>query len=133
MSLVAAGAGKIIAADINPEALALAEEFGATHTVLSNGDLPDTVREITGHGVDYAFEAIGLPETIGIMPDCVRRGGKAVIVGLPPEDAPVSIDALALAEQGKTLIGSNYGSTVPARDFRCWRSCTSAAYCRSIG
>ncbi|WP_146341302.1 zinc-binding dehydrogenase [Nesterenkonia sp. NBAIMH1] len=117
MSLVAAGAGKIIAADINPEALALAEEFGATHTVLSNGDLPDKVREITGHGVDYAFEAIGRPETIGIMPDCVRRGGKAVIVGLPPEDAPVSVDALALAEQGKTLIGSNYGSTVPPRDF----------------
>ena len=38
-------------------------------------------------------------------------------VGLPPRDQPVPIDALALAEEGKSLLGSNYGSTVPARDF----------------
>lgn len=40
-----------------------------------------------------------------------------MIVGLPPQGRPVPIDALALAEEGKFLIGSNYRSTVPARDF----------------
>lgn len=40
-----------------------------------------------------------------------------MIVGLPPQGRPVPIDALALAEEGKSLIGSNYRSTVPARDF----------------
>lgn len=117
MGLALAGASPIIAADVNPESLELAREFGATHTVLSDASLPEKVREITGEGAEYAFEAIGRPQTIAQMPACLKRGGTAVIVGLPPQDAPVQIDALALAEEGKRLLGSNYGSTVPARDF----------------
>jgi S-(hydroxymethyl)glutathione dehydrogenase/alcohol dehydrogenase len=51
------------------------------------------------------------------MPATLKRGGTAVVVGLPPQDRPVAIDVLALAEEGKSIVGSNYGSTVPARDF----------------
>ncbi|GAA3837799.1 Zn-dependent alcohol dehydrogenase [Brevibacterium ammoniilyticum] len=117
MSLALAGANPIIAADVSGEALALAAAFGATHTLTSGPDLATEVKEITGTGVDCAFEAIGRRETIELMTSCAAPGGTAVIVGLPPEDDPVSIDALHLAEEGKRLVGSNYGSTVPARDF----------------
>jgi Zn-dependent alcohol dehydrogenase len=117
MGLALAGASTIIVADVTEESLELAREFGATHTVRSDSSLAERVREIVPEGVDVAFEAIGRAETIAIMPSALTRGGTAVIVGLPPQGHPVPIDALALAEQGKTLVGSNYGSTVPARDF----------------
>jgi Zn-dependent alcohol dehydrogenase len=89
----------------------------ATHTLVPSDGLADEVAMITGGGAAYAFEAIGRVQTIESLPSLIAAGGKAVIVGLPPEDSPVSIDALALAESGKSLIGSNYGSTVPGRDF----------------
>lgn len=117
MSLALAGANPIIAADISDEALALASSFGATHTLTSGPDLAAEVAALTGTGVDYAFEAIGRRQTIEQMPECLMPGGTAVVVGLPPEDDPVSVDALLLAEEGKRLVGSNYGSTVPGRDF----------------
>lgn len=117
MGLALAGASPIIVADVTEQSLDLALEFGATHAIPSGPDLAQRVRDIVPDGVDVAFEAIGRPDTIGAMPATVKRGGSAVIVGLPPRDAPVPIDALALAEEGKSLIGSNYGSTVPARDF----------------
>ncbi|MGC5076605.1 alcohol dehydrogenase catalytic domain-containing protein [Agrococcus sp. DT81.2] len=117
MGLVLAGASPIIVADVTDASLELAGEFGATHTVRSDASLPDKVRELVPEGVDFAFEAIGRPDTIAIMPATLKRGGTAVIVGLPPQDRPVPIDALALAEEGKSLLGSNYGATVPARDF----------------
>lgn len=117
MGLALAGASPIIAADVTDDALALAREFGATHTIRSGADLAERVREIVPDGADFAFEAIGRPDTIALMPATVQRGGTAVIVGLPSQDRPVPIDALALAEEGKSLLGSNYGATVPARDF----------------
>lgn len=117
MGLALAGASTIIVADVTDASLELSKDFGATHTVKSDASLVDRVREIAPEGVDVAFEAIGRPETIALMPAALKRGGTAVIVGLPPQGQPVSIDALALAEEGKSIVGSNYGSTVPARDF----------------
>lgn len=117
MSLALAGASPIIVADVTDASLELAREFGATHMLRSDASLPDRVRDIVPEGVDVAFEAIGRPDTIAMMPATLTRGGSAVIVGLPPQNQPVPIDALALAEEGKSLLGSNYGSTVPGRDF----------------
>jgi S-(hydroxymethyl)glutathione dehydrogenase/alcohol dehydrogenase len=117
MGLALAGASPIIAADVTDDALELARAFGATDTIRSDASLPVRVREIVPDGADFAFEAIGRPETIALMPTTLQRGGTAVVVGLPPEGRPVPIDVLALAEEGKSLLGSNYGSTVPARDF----------------
>ena len=117
MALNLVGANPIIAVDLSDEKLEAARGFGATHTLKPGADLAARVQEITGTGADFAFEAIGRVETIESLPWLITAGGKAVIVGLPPQDAPVSIDALALAESGKSLIGSNYGSTVPGRDF----------------
>lgn len=117
MALKLVGANPIIAVDRSAEKLEAALRLGATHTLLASGNLIEEVRTLTGNGVDFAFEAIGLVETIESLPALVAPGGKAVLVGLPPQDSPVSVDALALAESGKSIVGSNYGSTVPGRDF----------------
>ncbi|MGQ1839747.1 alcohol dehydrogenase catalytic domain-containing protein [Kocuria turfanensis] len=117
MGLRLAGADPVIAVDVSQEKLEAALALGATHAVLAGPRSVDDVRTIVAGGVDHAFEAIGRPETIEQLPAYLCRGGKAVLVGLPGVGTPVRFNALALAENGQSVIGSNYGSTVPARDF----------------
>ncbi|MFT5176210.1 MAG: S-(hydroxymethyl)glutathione dehydrogenase/alcohol dehydrogenase [Gammaproteobacteria bacterium] len=109
-----AGADRIIAVDIKQNKLDYAIEFGATDVInSSNQDPVEMVHELTKGGADYAFEALGRSQTIGQAYDCVRPGGKAVVVGMAPEGDSVPIDALSLPRLEKTLMGSYYGSARP--------------------
>ncbi|MBL3687708.1 alcohol dehydrogenase [Leucobacter zeae] len=112
-----AGATPIIAVDVSEARLDEARLAGATHALLGGPDLAERVAEITDGGADAAFEAIGRVQTMAQLPELIRPGGRAVFVGLPPEGQKVEIDGLLLAYEGKTIIGSNYGGLVPARDF----------------
>jgi S-(hydroxymethyl)glutathione dehydrogenase/alcohol dehydrogenase len=115
---VLAGAEPIIAVDLNDRKLELAKQFGATHVV--NGGATDPVGaiyELTGGiGVDYAFEVIGVPEVMTQAFMATRRGGMAVIVGVPPSTAMVSVPGMLLPLAEKSLVGSLYGSANMARD-----------------
>lgn len=113
------GAKQIIVADVNDDKLELGRTFGATHTVNSrNVDLVEEIHRLTGdRGVDYAFEAIGLPLTIEQSYRAVRRGGTAVVVGQVADGVTVSIDPFVMSDQEKRLIGSNYGSSRQSIDF----------------
>ncbi|GAB2568945.1 alcohol dehydrogenase catalytic domain-containing protein [Leucobacter ruminantium] len=112
-----AGATPIVAVDVSEEKLREALAAGATHGVLGGEDLASRVADLTDGGADVAFEAIGRVQTMAQLPSLIRPGGRAVFVGLPPEGQKVEIDGLLLAYEGKTIIGSNYGGLVPARDF----------------
>lgn len=112
-----AGATPIIAVDVSEAKLAEALRAGATHGLIGGPDLAERVSELTDGGADVAFEAIGRVATMAQLPDLIRPGARAVFVGLPPEGQKVEIDGLLLAYDGKTIIGSNYGGLVPARDF----------------
>ena len=105
------GAGAIVAIDILDGKLEYAQEFGATHKV--NGareDAAKRVREITGGGADYVFEAIGLGPTVEQALDCARVGGTVVVVGMAPMDHRASIDPLRFVREQKTLTGTGYGN-----------------------
>jgi S-(hydroxymethyl)glutathione dehydrogenase/alcohol dehydrogenase len=105
-----AGATTIIAVDKFDNKLELARKLGATHVVnASNEDPVKKVREITGAGADYTFEVIGIPEVVAQAFDAAGPGGTAVMVGMPPIGAPVTVNSLGLF-QGKTLQGAYYGS-----------------------
>ena len=118
LGLKLAGADPVIAVDLSDERLALARELGAGHALRGDEpDLVDHVLSITGGGADHAFEAIGSPSTIGTLPDLVCRGGQAVIVGMSAEGVRVGYDPFDLADGGKRILGSNYGSSVPSVDF----------------
>ncbi|MGH3023042.1 MAG: zinc-binding dehydrogenase [Gaiellaceae bacterium] len=106
-----AGARPIVAVDTRPEKLALAERLGATATVLASSeeDPAAVVRELTGGGVDYAFEAIGREETIRAAWDSLRPGGTAVVLGLPPKGSTVTVDTWGFINE-KSLKGSYLGS-----------------------
>ncbi len=70
----------------------------------------EKVRELTQGGVDFAFEAIGLATTVEQAIECVRPGGKAVIVGMTAMGQKLAIDAYQLVAQQKTLMGISYGN-----------------------
>lgn len=59
-----AGARMVIAVDAMENKLAMARQLGATHVVdASSKDAALSILEITGGGVEYAFEAVGLKVT----------------------------------------------------------------------
>jgi NDMA-dependent alcohol dehydrogenase len=112
------GAAQVIAADVNPTKLELARGFGATEVVdASTEDVVRAARELTGGGVDYAFEAIGRPETLTQAVRALKPGGVAVAIGLAPASARAEISPFDLVLQEKTIKGSMYGSTRPHADF----------------
>lgn len=109
----------IIAVDTNDAKLAQARALGATHTVNPRMQDPiEVAASLTaGRGVDYAFEAIGLAQTIEQAYEAIRPGGTAVVVGQVPEGVRISIDPYVMSDREKTLKGSNYGSARPTIDF----------------
>jgi len=114
-----AGAGEIIAVDMNETKLQMAKEFGATATVnAAQGDPVSQVMDMTQQrGADVAFEVIGLPQTIDQTITMVRRGGQAILVGVPKMEVMVNVPAffgLVLAE--KTIKGCWYGSSNVQKD-----------------
>ncbi len=115
---VLAGAARIIAVDLRPAALELARRFGATETLNASdpdvGDPARAVRKMTGGGVDYSFEVVGLPATIAQAWESLAPGGKAVVVGLTPQRSDVTLRADFLSE--KALLGCIFGSSIPRID-----------------
>jgi S-(hydroxymethyl)glutathione dehydrogenase/alcohol dehydrogenase len=112
-----AGAGRIIAVDLNPEKLALATTFGATDVVNgSETDAVAAVKELTGGGVDAAFEAIGLPATAQQAFMMLRPGRTAYLVGLPAAGAKIELPGTLMLLQGRGLQGLFMGSNNFKRD-----------------
>jgi len=114
-----AGAGEIIAIDMNETKLQMAKEFGATASVnASQSNAVSQVMEMTEQrGADVAFEVIGLQQTIDDTITMVRRGGQAILVGVPKMDAMIQVPAffgVVLAE--KTIKGCWYGSSNVQKD-----------------
>ncbi len=109
-----AGAEKIIAVDLLENKLEFAKQFGASHTINgSNVDAVAKIKELTGEGVDYAFEAVGLPATLRQAHDSLRKRGMAIAVGVTPQTTEVSVPIMSLVFEEKVLTGSLYGSSRP--------------------
>ncbi len=106
-----AGANKIIAVDMNPSKLELAQSLGATHSVnAAEGDPVDQVRELTdGAGVHFSFEAVGLKDTAEQSFKMIRPGGQATVIGMIPVGTKIELHGPELLSE-KTLTGSNMGS-----------------------
>jgi len=105
-----AGARMIIAVDVFENKLATAREMGATHIVdASSRDPVQAIREMTGGGVDYSFEAIGLAKAAEQAFDCLARGGTATIIGMIPVGQKVELTGSAFLSE-KKIQGSTMGS-----------------------
>ena len=120
LGAVAAGAAQVVAVDVSEAKLEVARELGATATVLWAGS-PDAtaeaVREASDGGVDAAIEATGRVEAMLAAFLSTRNRGAAVLIGIPREDAVLSLPALSIPRMERRVLGSIYGSSRPERDF----------------
>jgi S-(hydroxymethyl)glutathione dehydrogenase/alcohol dehydrogenase len=105
-----AGARKIIAVDMFEGKLAMAKRLGATDSVDASAcDPVDEIRKMTGGGVDYSFEAIGLKKAAEQAFNALKPGGTATVIGMIPVGQKVEIDGFMFLSERK-LQGSNMGS-----------------------
>jgi S-(hydroxymethyl)glutathione dehydrogenase/alcohol dehydrogenase len=105
-----AGARKIIAVDMFEGKLAMARRLGATDTVdASHSDPIDEIKKLTGTGVDYSFEAIGLKTAAEQAFNALKPGGTATVIGMIPLGQKVELDGFMFLTERK-LQGSNMGS-----------------------
>ena len=102
------GARRVIAVDIGEFKLSKARELGATDVVdAGKGDPVATIRDMTGGGVDYSFEAIGKNETSLQAFNALRVGGICTLIG----GGGVTVDPMHLMLGERQLRGCIMGSS----------------------
>lgn len=111
-----AGAGQIVAVDVMAEKRELARHFGATHAVSGGDDAVQAVLDLTGGGVDYSFEVIGLTRTMEQAVQMLVSGGLMTMVGAARFDAAMAIPALQMLTNEWRVQGSIMGSAAFTRD-----------------
>ncbi|HXX47616.1 MAG TPA: Zn-dependent alcohol dehydrogenase [Myxococcota bacterium] len=105
-----AGAGRVIAVDMLDSKLELARKMGATDAVNpKKGDPVGQVKELTGGGVDYSFEAIGLKVAAEQAFGMLKNGGTATVIGMIPLGQKVELPGVDFLFE-KKIQGSSMGS-----------------------
>ncbi len=114
----------VVAVDVSEDKLAFARRFGATHTVNAReGDPVQAIHQLTKGGIDYAIDAIGLPQTQEQILRAVKagfsgrdRGGTALLIGITPPGAQASLDT-SLFVGNRSFTRTSGGDCRPDRDF----------------
>jgi S-(hydroxymethyl)glutathione dehydrogenase/alcohol dehydrogenase len=105
-----AGASRIIAVDMLPSKLELAKRMGATDGVNAKlGDPVEQVKQLTGGGVEFSFEAIGTKKTAEQSFEMLRNGGTATVIGMIPVGTKIELHGVDFLFE-KRIQGSSMGS-----------------------
>ncbi|MFN5456106.1 zinc-binding dehydrogenase, partial [Bradyrhizobium sp.] len=117
MAAALAGAMPVIGIDPNPTRRALAQIYGATHVIDASGDVLAEIKKIVPQGVDLAVESSGIPAVMEQAINATRQqGGRAVVIGNAKHGAVLSLNP-GVFNQGKSLLGTWGGDSVPDRDY----------------
>jgi S-(hydroxymethyl)glutathione dehydrogenase / alcohol dehydrogenase len=120
-----AGAERIIAVDTVASKLEVARELGATDTLnASNADPVKAIRDMTGGGVHYSFEALGTKATAEQAFGILRPGGTATIIGMVPFGVKIELHGYDFLRdrklQGTSMGGNRFRVDMP-RLLSLWR------------
>ncbi|HTS94418.1 MAG TPA: Zn-dependent alcohol dehydrogenase [Stellaceae bacterium] len=113
-----AGAGAILAIDLDDGKLALARQLGATHAVNAGREDPAAAaKSLTRQrGADCVLEAAGDPRAFRLSAEMVRPGGQIVWLGKVNVNQDVAFRWGSLMGE-KRILRSSYGGARPQRDF----------------
>ena len=82
---------QVIAVDLKDEALALAEKVGAHHSIRSDGDAAQRIRDLTGgRGADVVLDFVGATTTLTLARSVARPMSDVTIVGIGGGEVPLS-------------------------------------------
>jgi len=107
-----AGAARIVAVDKDPFKLELAKKFGATDVIdaSSADNIPKRIQALTGGGVHYSFECIGLKATAEQSFSSLRHGGTATLIGMIPVGTKIELHGPDFLKERRIqgcMMGSN--------------------------
>ncbi|MGQ9367523.1 Zn-dependent alcohol dehydrogenase [Azospirillum sp. ST 5-10] len=113
-----AGAGSVIAVDLDDGKLELAARLGASHGVNARrADTAEAVRALTGgRGADVVLESAGSPAAFRATVEAVRPGGQVIWLGKTDVQSDIAFRWGALMGE-KRIRRSSYGGARPTRDF----------------
>ena len=104
-------ANPLIAVDLEESRRGIAEELGATHFICNSKEDPvPIIKEVTGGGVDFAFEASGDPGAIEQAVWTLGMAGNMVVVGIMAQDHVAKVPLTYMVLQQKSIITGLYGS-----------------------
>jgi L-iditol 2-dehydrogenase len=104
-ALRAAGAGRVIAVDVDEGKLELARRLGAEIGLNpASADVSGEVRRLFDGGAEVAIECVGATEPIKTAVACVRKGGAVVLVGNVTPAIQLPLQAVVTGEI--TLVGT---------------------------
>ncbi|WP_371135085.1 S-(hydroxymethyl)glutathione dehydrogenase/class III alcohol dehydrogenase [Thalassospira sp.] len=107
-----AGAGRILAIDINEKKFDLAQQLGATDVINPqkfDKPIQDVIVEMTDGGVDYSFECIGNVNIMRSALECCHKGwGESVIIGVAGAGQEISTRPFQLVT-GRVWRGTAFG------------------------
>jgi propanol-preferring alcohol dehydrogenase len=103
------GASRVIAVDVNERVLARSRRLGADLAInpTETDPAPRIRKDLDIDGVDLALEFVGLPETVETAIRCLKKGGRAVIVGIGP--ARPTLPPLALFVGREQAVLGSFG------------------------
>ena len=99
------GARQVIATDLRPHRLAVAEQMGADVTLLADGlgsERAAILAATDERGVDVAFEIAGANPALETAIETSRPGARVVLVGIPSDDR-TSFSASTARRKGLTI------------------------------
>ncbi|MGD8404082.1 MAG: zinc-binding dehydrogenase [Anaerolineales bacterium] len=111
----AMGALRVYGVDLNPEKLALAEEYGAIPINAGRVDAVEEIKRLTqSKGVDVAVELIGLPITMRQAIDSVGVFGRVALVGLNEKTIEINPYAELLLREAEIIgVSDHLASEIP--------------------
>lgn len=77
------GIKNIIVSDINPYRLELAKKFGPNYLIDAKDNLPQKLKELTGHLADQVIVCTGATSAALSAMDCVENGGTILFFAVP--------------------------------------------------
>lgn len=118
-ALKAAGAGVVVAVDLDADRLKMALELGADEAVLSDDGALAKIRRAVGNedGADVALEVVGFGPTIQLAVNSVRKGGAVACVGNLQAEVPFPLQAVVTRELsvfGSCASAGEYAGAVKA-------------------
>jgi Zn-dependent alcohol dehydrogenase len=105
------GASPLIVVDLEEARREKAFKLGATHFICNAKEDPiPQILELTGGGVDFAFETCGMTGATEQAFWALRAAGKLMMVGIIPQDQPAKMPLTFTVFHQKNIIGTLYGS-----------------------
>jgi len=115
MAARVAGAGPIIAVDLNRDRLELALSLGATQALSpEDGDVVAGIREWCPRGADFSFETTGNDQALESAIEVLAMAGECGMVTAPHYGEKYPFTPFGIFVRAAVLRGIFFGSAVPA-------------------